>query len=209
MQDTSARRLPRRSALLGAVACAALLIGSLAIHRTPSIAQSAAAPPELTAKAREIAQTYLTTLKTELADILEDGPASAWDEYVTTLIDTGTTATEQSSFDLARVSATPRAPEHAPDAWEAQALDMFKARIAAGADPSTLEVSAVTTTSEGTRIFRYMRPVVAEAQCLACHGKDVSDEIKAKIVAEYPADKSIGFAVGDLMGGISMVQPME
>lgn len=171
--------------------------------------QTSQTADDLAKTARVIADKFTATFHAGLAEILKDGTLSALDDYLEKVTDAGTVAMEDTTFDLALVSAKPRAPEHAPDAWELAALEGFAAKRVAGVDATKLDQSTLTVTSEGLKIFRYIRPIVAEAQCLACHGKDIADDVKAELAREYPEDKATGYALGDIMGALSMVRPIE
>ena len=41
--------------------------------------------------------------------------------------------------------------------------------------------------------IQYLKPIVTGKVCLACHGSDVSGELKAKIKKLYPNDLATGF----------------
>lgn len=78
-------------------------------------------------------------------------------------------------------SLNPLRPEHAPDAWEAEALRALEA--------GESEILAQCD-REGRAFLRLMRPMMAEAQCLKCHGE-------------------LGYRQGDILGGLSVSVPME
>ena len=44
-------------------------------------------------------------------------------------------------------------------------------------------------------------------RCLACHGSEVSPEVREAIAARYPGDRATGFAVGDLRGALWVEVP--
>lgn len=43
-------------------------------------------------------------------------------------------------------------------------------------------------------------PIRLQNTCLMCHGKQISNDLKAVIVTHYPEDKATGFEEGDLRG---------
>ncbi|MDP2401259.1 MAG: diguanylate cyclase, partial [Actinomycetota bacterium] len=71
-------------------------------------------------------------------------------------------------------------PGNAPDAWERDSLEQF--------ERGTAERWGVEDADEGTRVFRYMRPLPVEEGCLSCHGDS-------------------GYRVGDIRGAISVTLP--
>lgn len=77
-------------------------------------------------------------------------------------------------------SLKPIRRQDAPDAWEKHALERF----AAGETECYGE-----ETIDGHRYMRFMRPLVVDKSCLACHAEQ-------------------GYKVGDLRGGLSVAVPM-
>lgn len=78
-------------------------------------------------------------------------------------------------------SLDPIRPENAPDEWERRALEQFD-------DPDDVVTSLETI--DGLKVLRYMKPLVTEESCLACHAHQ-------------------GYVLGDVRGGISVTVPME
>lgn len=55
---------------------------------------------------------------------------------------------------------------------------------------------------KGEKYYMYMKPIFAEKPCLMCHG---AVELRPKFIKKkYPEDRSYGFEVGDLMGGVAV-----
>jgi len=77
-------------------------------------------------------------------------------------------------------SLRPNRPENAPDPWETQALKAF--------EQGKKEIYSIED-FHGESYLRLMRPVIAEKDCLKCHG-------------------SQGYKEGDIRGGISVSIPM-
>jgi diguanylate cyclase (GGDEF)-like protein len=76
-------------------------------------------------------------------------------------------------------SLRPVDPNDAPDAWEKAALAAFEG--------GTAERYEMTQLS-GVPVLRYARPLITDASCLPCHGRQ-------------------GFKVGDVRGAVSIVVP--
>lgn len=192
---------------VGALAVAAVLAGHL-----PSQAQrSGQAPVEaLAQKAREAAVTLGDRLRSELgAAIKSKGAVSAIAFCQTFSPDLTTTAADEFGFEVVRTSLRLRNPENAPDDWELKVLQLFQAKIAGGTDPLRLEHYEVTTTAEGEKLFRYMKPIMTTELCLGCHGNDVKQDVKAEIARYYPEDKALGYKLGELRGAFSLAQFIE
>lgn len=100
---------------------------------------------------------------------------------------------------VGRTSLRLRNPANAPDAWEAQVLERFARDFAAGKPLGELRHSAVV---DGE--FRYMQAIGVGEPCLACHGKDLSEPVRAALRERYPGDAAQGFAAGDLRGAFTV-----
>lgn len=94
-----------------------------------------------------------------------------------------------------------------PDAWEQRALLEFEKRMAKGEKADNLEFGEYVTEPSG-RFFRYIRAIPTGQPCLACHGSNLSEGVKAQLAAEYPHDKATNHALGSLRGGLSLKRPL-
>ena len=58
----------------------------------------------------------------------------------------------------------------------------------------------------GQENLRYMKPLVVQPVCIACHGpkENIPAEVKAILEQRYPSDRATGFLVGDVRGAISV-----
>ncbi|MDZ4179863.1 MAG: diguanylate cyclase [Coriobacteriia bacterium] len=124
---------------------------------------------------------YLAELGVEADARLEDGteitlrnPAAMTREIGDVLVSSAT----PSRFKLTSLVFVN--PGNAPDAWERDSLEQF--------ERGTAERWGVEDADEGTRVFRYMRPLPVEEGCLSCHGDS-------------------GYRVGDIRGAISVTLP--
>ena len=118
-------------------------------------------------------------------------------------------ASEQTGWTIRRVSLRERNPKAVPDAWERAALEDFDRRAAAGESPATLE-KAATVVENGQKMQRYMRALPTQALCLSCHGPSasLSPAVTAQLNALYPADKAVGYRVGDIRGAMTIKRAM-
>jgi anthranilate phosphoribosyltransferase len=114
-------------------------------------------------------------------------------------------ASEQTGWSIRRVSLRERNPKAVPDAWERAALEDFDRRAAAGESPATLEKAEVVVEG-GQKMQRYMRALPTQALCLSCHGAaaSLSPAVTAQLNALYPADKAVGYRVGDIRGAMTL-----
>lgn len=114
-------------------------------------------------------------------------------------------ASEQTGWTIRRVTLRERNPKAVPDAWERAALEDFDRRAAAGESPATLEKAEVVV-ENGQKMQRYMRALPTQALCLSCHGPSasLSPAVTAQLNALYPADKAVGYRVGDIRGAMTI-----
>ena len=78
-------------------------------------------------------------------------------------------------------SLKPLRPENLPDDWECKALESFQ--------QGAHEYSAIVVI-DNKKYLRFMRPLMTEQSCLACHGDQ-------------------GYKVGEVRGGIGVTVPLE
>jgi hypothetical protein len=114
-------------------------------------------------------------------------------------------ASEESGWQIRRVSLKNRNPKAAPDAWEKVALEDFDKRAAAGENPATLEKGEIVDEG-GKPVYRYVKALPTQALCLSCHGAadQISDVVKAKLQELYPDDKAIGYSIGQIRGAMTL-----
>lgn len=188
-----------------ALACIVALAAS-------ALAQATLSPDELAErakKANDVTHSFSERYKASLTTALKEGTAAAVGAYATFVPEIANSLSEETPFEISRTSTRLRNPDNAADAWELATLEKFAKDIAGGADPKKLEVYAVTTTKEGQRLFRYMRPIMMGEQCLGCHGTDVKGDVKSEIAKSYPDDKTIGYSLGELRGAFSLIQQLD
>ncbi len=46
----------------------------------------------------------------------------------------------------------------------------------------------------------YVEPILVQPLCLTCHGDSLAPDVASRIKELYPADRAVGFRVGDLRG---------
>lgn len=110
--------------------------------------------------------------------------------------------------DIRRVSLRRRNPANEPDAYERRVLESFD-RLPADARPGAEAWELVR--QDGRETLRYLRPLVANAMCLTCHGPvtEIPPTVRAVIAREYPDDQATGFSAGDVRGAVSVRIPLS
>lgn len=172
----------------------------------PSAEKQAAMADE----ARKTAGGLIQTLGGELKTALEaGGPVEAISVCKARAPQIAAEAAKKSGMQIKRVSPRNRNPKAVPDAWESATLAALDKRLAGGEKPETLDTYAVVDTPDG-KVFRYAKALVTQPLCVTCHGapENLADAIKARLAAEYPNDKAVGYAPGMIRGVISMKKPL-
>jgi hypothetical protein len=113
----------------------------------------------------------------------------------------------ESGHDVRRVSLRNRNPHNAPDAYERAVLESFD-RLGVEERPGSEHWEVVR--EDGRESLRYLKPLVANAMCLTCHGdaSRIPPAVKAVLDEEYPGDRATGFSEGDVRGAVSVRVPL-
>jgi hypothetical protein len=161
--------------------------------------------PQAKAVAMSVPPKLLAVLQGEIA---RSGPEGA----ITTCRDQAPAmaraASEQSGWQVRRVSLRNRNPKAVPDVWERATLEDFDRRAAAGESPATLERAEVVE-RDGRAVQRYMRALPTAELCLNCQGTpdSVSDAVSTRLKTLYPDDRAVGYRAGEIRGAITLVRP--
>jgi hypothetical protein len=173
-------------------------------------APSAEKQAEMAGQARVAAGGLIKTLGGELkAAVAEGGPVQAISVCKDKAPKIAAMISANSGMNVTRVSTKNRNPNGIPDIWEAQAIASLEKRLVAGEKAEGLETYAVVDGPKG-KTFRYAKALVTQSLCLNCHGatETMPEGIKAKLAAEYPNDKAVGYAAGMVRGIISISKPL-
>ena len=115
---------------------------------------------------------------------------------------------EKSGWHVARTSLKLRNSSNEPDDWETAILKAFEAKKAAGADPKKLEHFEIVST-QGKKVFRYMKAIPTGKACLHCHGTELKAPVKEKLAELYPLDKATGFHLGSIRGAFTLSKQLK
>lgn len=161
---------------------------------------------QMAAEARQTAGGLIQTLGGELKGAMTaGGPVQAIGVCKEKAPKIAAEAAQRTGMQIKRVSPKNRNPKGVPDAWETEALASLDKRLAAGEKPETLDTHAIVNTPDG-KMFRYAKALVMQPVCMGCHGpeENLSPDVKAKLAAEYPNDKAIGYSPGMIRGVLSI-----
>jgi hypothetical protein len=84
------------------------------------------------------------------------------------------------------------------------AVELSRASPAAAAPPEAIFESRSAQGMER----RYLRAIVMQPACLACHGATLAPELATAIAREYPQDAATGFEPGQLRGAVTVRWPV-
>lgn len=153
-------------------------------------------------ESRKVIKEFGGKLVKELKQaIKEGGPENAIKVCNIEAPKMATALSEKYNWQIGRTALKTRNPNNAPDAWEQVVLEQFEQRKQNGEKIKTLEYAE--TTDAG---YRYMKAIPTKGLCLACHGENISEALKATLVELYPQDKATGFKAGDIRGAFTVVQ---
>lgn len=165
--------------------------------------EASAADPEALDIARQSADALGHELMGLLLATLErEGPTAAI-AYCSDSAQNRTAALNTASVQVRRVTMQPRNLANAPDALEEELLGQFARQHAEGRLPADTSIWV----GEGAeRELRYLRPIIVQQGCLACHGDpaEFAPAIRTALARHYPDDRATGYQVGDLRGAISV-----
>ena len=185
------------------------VLGLLLILVPPHVAFAEEDLAARTATSQEAIKSLAGTLVGQLSLAMADGgPLAAIEVCNLVAPEIAHAESMARGWQVGRTSLKLRNPANAPDAWEQAVLQAFEALKAAGADPKTLDHAEIVT-ADGRRSFRYMKAIVTMEVCTTCHGTTVAPDIAAQLDALYPGDRARGYAVGDIRGAFTVVQPLE
>lgn len=187
-----------------AAAGGALCLSAAAIAQQDGIQQ-------MVEEGRKVTGQLLSQVRSELTKEMEiSGPSRSILVCKYSSPEIASELSRKTGWRITRVSLKPRNPAMgSPDAWEQDVLLDFDRRAARGEKAETLERAEIVTESQG-RYFRYMKALPVQQGCLACHGpaSGVPEAVKARLAAEYPNDKAIGYSVGEVRGAVTIKRPL-
>ena len=161
------------------------------------------------ARAQAAAKAFSSQLRGELqAAMVAGGPIAAVDVCHTRAPRIAEAVMAEHGVQLGRVAlpGRNRHPDHAAGDWKLATLQAFQQAVDGGA-PAAEQVAVVADGLPDGVALRMMRGIATEPPCLACHGSEVAEPVRAAIAQHYPGDHATGFAVGDLRGALWVEVP--
>lgn len=177
-----------------------------------ALAASTEEPPRAQLEeARKATSELVMQVRGELVRAIEaSGPLRAIVVCKYTVPEISSAVSRKYGARVTRVSLRPRNPALGwGDAWEQTALMSFDQRVAKGEKAEGMEHAEVVTEPSG-RFLRYARALPVTQACTHCHGpaEQISEAIRAQLANEYPHDRAIGTAVGQVRGAVTFKKPL-
>lgn len=191
------RRTYALPAALAAALAASLLAAACA--RAPAPAPDAADIDAARAAAQELQSRLSAELRRAMAS---GGPVAAIEVCRVAAPAIAADLSSGGRVEIGRTALRVRNRANTPDAWERAGLQAFLARHADGEPLAGMEIAEVVS-EDGAEVTRWMSAIPLGGVCATCHGTAVADDARAAILAAYPDDEAVGFAVGDLRGAFT------
>mgnify|MGYP001764813709 CR=1 FL=1 len=164
------------------------------------------------AMARKLAASFNQQLTSEIIDTFtRKGPDAAWLVCRDRAPELADSLSRKYGWRVSRVSLKPRnIVLGTADAWEQRVLNQFEQRAFLGESAQTLEFGDMTRDLQG-HAYRYMKALVMQKPCLACHGTPdtLAPSLKSRIKEAYPHDRATGYRVGQVAGAITIYRPLH
>lgn len=164
---------------------------------------------ELQKEARSLAQTFQGQLKPALKKGMQTGgPSHAIEVCKSQAPQIAKQLSQQSGWQIQRVSLKPRGANGSPDQWEEATLNKFNAELEAGKDVKTIEYGEMIE-NDGQTTYRYMKAISTAKLCLTCHGTNLNKDVQQTLDKLYPNDQATGFNAGDIRGAFSFQKVLD
>jgi hypothetical protein len=167
--------------------------------------------PEIEAAVLELGNAASTaligTLFAQLTGAMQaGGPVSAVDFCSTNALGLTAGIAAEQGLDIKRTSMRYRNPANAPDQHDTKALRHYESTLA-----ETGVLPGPWVQKAGREEYRFYRPLVVAAPCLACHGStsDIDPAVQAILHERYPDDLATDYAVGDFRGVVRVSVPVD
>lgn len=158
-------------------------------------------------EARKVSAQLVAQVRGELVKELErTGPIRAITVCKYSVPELSSNISRQTGWRVTRVALRPRNNALGQaDAWEQRVLLDFERRLAKGEKVEGLEYAEAVAEPAG-QAYRYIKALPMLPPCLACHGPldQLSEGVRAQLATEYPHDKAVDYAVGQIRGAVSV-----
>lgn len=154
---------------------------------------------EFEAEARQLVIDLKSSLMKNLSEQMsKKGPLEAISFCHDNVIPIARSAAKEriNKFEFGRTSHKIRNEKNAPQSWAVPYIKEFQGKF-----QGDMKKDFIIHRLENSKRV-YLSPLYVQAQCLTCHGENVSPELDKKIKSLYPNDKATGFKIGEFRGFI-------
>lgn len=187
-----------------------LMAGAALLLALGAVAASAEDLDRFQEDSRKVVTELAARLGAELQrEMKANGPVSAITVCREAAPALASEASRRTGWKVSRVSLKTRNPALGlPDAWEQKVLADFVKR-SEKEKAADMEFAEIVEEPQG-RFYRYMKAIPTQGACLRCHGGEdaIPPDVKAALKAEYPHDRAVGYALGQIRGGFSIKRPL-
>lgn len=162
------------------------------------------------AETRSVATRLVSTLGATLKkEIAANGTVSAIGVCNLVAPEIAASLSQQTNWQVGRVGTRVRNPNNQPNDWQQAALNTFAERASQGEKFEQMETYSVRQVNSKPMLL-YAKAIGMQPMCVQCHGQSaqISADVKARLQTLYPADKAIGYNVGELRGAVVIVRPL-
>jgi len=160
-------------------------------------------------RSRALADQLMSELKAELGQAMQQGgPVAAVAVCKSRAPEIAARLSASSGADVGRTAIRLRNPANAPDELERAVMQGFAAQLSSASPAATATPEAIfeSRSAQGTE-RRYLRAIVMQPVCLACHGATLAPELATAIARDYPQDTATGYEAGQLRGAVTVRWP--
>ena len=155
-------------------------------------------------EAQKLIKSFSQALKFELKSAISTGGLEAGVKVCNLQAPVISQQVSQQGWSVQRTSLRTRNKHNEPDQWEYQTLLEFEQSKKDGS-----KISQLIKTEKTDKDFRYMKAIPTAGLCLACHGSDISPEVKKVIDRHYPNDSAVNFKLGDIRGAFTLLKELS
>jgi hypothetical protein len=159
-------------------------------------------------RSRALADQLMSELKAELGQAMQQGgPIAAVAVCKSRAPQIAARLSASSGADVGRTAIRFRNPANAPDDLERAVMQGFEAELSSAAPAVAPPEAIFESRSARGAERRYLRAIVMQPVCLACHGATHAPDLATVIAREYPRDAATGFETGQLRGAVTVRWP--
>jgi len=139
-------------------------------------------------------KSFMATLKPTLMDMMKNDPSNktALGACSTLGQSMANDYNKMSDVKIRRTALRYRNPKNKPDATDTTVMERFLAS-------NNFKEPLVVDMGDSYRVYKALE---VKQPCLACHGKNISQDLQKMLIRKYPNDMATNFKLGDFRGAV-------